>query len=306
MPYLLGAPLFSLGAVAIGMFAVLSHFLSFGHNSLMDTAMGYDNDDPNKKHHPLVADHSKLREAHNVIQWGLALMVCVFALISIFYGINPLYSLLGIVIYVAFGHAYNDGLSKESQGGFLAISLCFVGLILWSFFLSNAEMTGIFALYVVYTVLTLLFQISYSGFLKEITVGEQSNVLCKMGAHVDEHGYYHASYAQIYAYIIKAMTLAIAVIMVLRVVDPLEQLLCGVWLFIMGGLLIKAVSKLCVSREYKRDKELMNMSIVEIITIFIPIPIMIGFVEAGILMFVCVVYFFAMNKLIWKANVPKV
>ena len=45
-PYLTNATLFSLETATIFIFALLIHWVSFGHNSLMDTAMGYDLKDP--------------------------------------------------------------------------------------------------------------------------------------------------------------------------------------------------------------------------------------------------------------------
>lgn len=307
VPYLAGAPLFSWRALAIGLFALLAHWISFGHNSLMDTAMGYDRVDPSKSHHPLIAGRISLTVAHKVIHWGLCGLAVLSILISLSFSPNPLFAVISIFLWVVFGYAYNSGLSKESLLGFLPISVCFTAMGAWGWFLSHNSLDRLGWLLLAYFFTTILFQISWSGHLKELELKERSNILVKMGARIYEgeqsKGFLPGK-AWIYGCVVKLFNVPVLGVLILIEGFNFTRLL---WLSPLTVLVGYALFKLIKPREYIREKELRNMSMMEILTIYTPIPLVLPWLESIILMVFGVAYFWSMNKCLWGvATHPRV
>jgi len=302
VPYLTNASLFSWKTLAIGLFSLLAHWISFGHNSLMDTAMGYDKADSSKSHHPLVAGRISMTAAHNVIHWGLCGLAVLAIFISLKISPNPTIALVSIFLWAIFGYAYNSGLSKESLLGFLPISVCFTAMGAWGWFLSHKSLDGFGWLLLGYFFTTILFQISWSGHLKELELKERSNILVKMGAKV-ERGYFEPGYASIYGGTLKFINVPILGSLILGENFTLDRL---VWLSLIVILTCRWTSKLIFRREYIRPKELRNMSIMEIFTIYAPIPLVLPWLEASVLMLFGVLYFLAANRLLWGTSYPRV
>ena len=56
LPYLVaGGEFFSWFTLALALWSILVHHISFGHNTVLDTMLGWDSRDPNKRHHPLIS-----------------------------------------------------------------------------------------------------------------------------------------------------------------------------------------------------------------------------------------------------------
>jgi len=70
--------------------------------------------------------------------------------------------------------------------------------------------------------------------------------------------------------------------------------------------MIELADELTKERRYDRSRDLITMSIMEIATIFMPIPIMCGWVKGAILMLSGVGYFFLMNAILWERTYPRV
>jgi len=292
--------------VIIGALTWLIHVTSFGHNSLLDAAMMYDQRDPSKKHHPLISGAIKLHQAHNIIHWSLALLSIACALLTFFWALNPTVALICLIGWISFGHAYNDGLSKESLLGFLAISLCMTAMGGWGWFLSNHNLNSAGIIYLVYVFFCILYQISYSGFVKEMQVHEKSNILTKMGAHLDVDWKGEKTFvpgkAHIYACLIKGTGIIFG-IMLCWLNYSVERLVITV---ILTVLIITMLYCTTITRKYERGKELFRMSIMEILTIYLPIPLMLGAVDATILMSIGILYFFLINLVLWGKPYPRV
>lgn len=301
VPYLTNASLFSLEALIIGTFALLAHWISFGHNTLMDFALGYDKRDPSKQHFPLHRGALSLHAAHNVIHWGLSLLTVWAIILSFWLSPNPAASISFLLLWVVFGQAYNDGLSKESLLGFIPISVCFTAAALWGWFLSHRDIDTIGLLYSGYVFFTILFQISWSGFIKEIGLKERSNILVKMGAHLEEK-LFKPGKAWIYAWIIKGINLYFGILLLLQSFT-LERLVTVVLFSIFIIIMLHRLTK---SRIYRREKELMSMSIMEILTIYLPLPLLLDLCVAGILMIIGLLYFFLVNLWLWRVPHPAV
>lgn len=305
-PYLSNSPFFDVKTLLLATLFVLFHYLSFGHNSLMDASMMYDQRDKNKQHHPLVSGTIKLHEAHNVIHWGLSLAVMVAGVVTVFWASNITFAFLCLLGWVAFGHAYNDGLSKESLVGFLAISLSITASGGWGWFLSHNGLNLQGSTYLCYVFFTILYQISWSGFVKEMQVREKSNILSRMGACLDVtlrgEKKFIPGKARFYAYFVKGINLFLGCLLLYQ-----NFSLVGlVMLVLLGSVAIFCLYKTTRERVYNRGKELFLMSIMEIATIYLPIPLMLGPVEATTLMVIGVVYFFAINKVLWGKPYPRV
>jgi len=302
VPYLTNAEFFSLTTLEIALFAVLAHYLSFGHNSLMDTYGGWDYRDPSKKHHPLVSGRVSMTTAHNVIHWGLGLLSVIAAIISIYISPNPIMALTFILLWFVWGHAYNDGLDKECVLSFLPISICFTALGLWGWFLSHSQLDYVGLLLTGYFFFTILFQISWSGHLKELSLKERSNILIKMGASITPKGWFIPGASRIYGILIKAINLIFGILLMLANFTLVRL----VWYVILCLLSITMLHQLTKPRPYKRDSELFNMSLMEIFTIYMPIPLVLEWTEATILMLLGIIYFFGVNLLLWEKPHPKV
>jgi len=304
VPYLNNAKFFDIRTLVLAVSLIPFHYFSFGHNSLMDTAMGYDLRDPSKKHHPLVSGVISLHFAHNVIHWGLALLITWASIFTLIVSPNPAVALLCLMLWVAFGHGYNDGLSKESIFGFMSISICWVGATAWGWFLSHSSLDLLGVIYLAYTFFTILFQISWSGFIKEMALEERSNILKLMGAKIVERDgpYFEPSFAMYYGIAVKVINLSIGMVLL-----SMRYSVFGLVMFVVFyTIALLFMWKLVLPRPYRRGKELFNMSIEEIATIYLPIPIMMSAVEASVLMVVGVLYFFMVNFILWERPYPRV
>lgn len=288
----------------------LLHFVGFGLNSYLDTAMKYDIHDPAKKTHPLVSRKVSLSSACRVLNWGACLTV-LFAVIVTPHAQNPTFALAAFLIYIVFGYAYDCGLSKESLWGFGAISISFAALATWAWFLSHGTIGSLGWVLVSYVFFTILFQISYSGHLKELGVRERSNLLIRLGATLggfmasEKQGgcvYFAPGKSIYYGYIVKLTNLFLGGVL-LYLVFSWQGL---VSLIFFGSIALYFLHQLTKRRVYMRDRELLNMSLMEVATIFLPILIVAPFVPALALMVFGFVYFIGMNKLLWAAPHPRV
>jgi len=265
--------------------------------------MGYDLKDPSKRHHPLVAGRLSMTSAHNVIHWGLSWGAVLAILISLTFSPNPTLALVSIFLWFVFGYAYNAGLSKECLLSFLPISICFTAMGAWGWSLSHNSLDRLGWLLLAYFFMTILFQISWSGHLKELELKERSNILVKMGAKV-ENGKFTPGYSMVYGGVIKFVNVPVLGAFMLLEKFDITRL---IWLSVLVLLVAHYLFKLIKPRLYVREKELRNMSVQEILTIYAPIPLVLPWLEAIILMLFGVIYFLVANRLLWGvASHPRV
>ena len=306
LPYLMNANLFTFESLILFIYCIFVHWISFGHNSLMDTAMGYDKRDPSKRHHPLITGAISLSRAHNVIHWSLCGLAVGAILISLHFSPNPLLAVICIFLWFVFGYSYNSGLDKETILSFLPISICFTAMGAWGYFLSHDTIDKTGWILLAYFFFTILFQISWSGNLKELEMRERGNILVKMGAKVDVtwkgEKVFIPSYALTYGWLIKVANIFLGGVL-LHLNFSLLGLIPHVF---FGSFALFYLHKLTKRRIYNRSKELLNMSLEEISTIFLPLGILLLWFEASILMIVGVLYFFAVNSALWGKPYPRV
>jgi len=156
------------------------HYASFGHNSVMDYF--HDLKDPHKQHHPLIAQKIKYETAHNVIHTMLIISSISLIMISLT-SKKPVESLVALMMYLVFGHAYNDGLSKTTKHSWLPISLCFTSLFAYGWFLGGGEINIKFILLLIAVFMMIFYQIAFEGNLKDIC--HENNLLKNVAKKVE-------------------------------------------------------------------------------------------------------------------------
>lgn len=186
VPYLIagGSPVNLL--ILVPLFTIV-HYLSFGHNSLMD--YWYDVHDPNKKHHPLESGKITLHSAHKVIHYGM--VACTLLCVYVTYVLSPRFSLalLNLLMYIAWGHAYNDGLDKNTPHSWLSISMCFTHLAVYGWFLATGSIDWRLLIVALWAFLTIFYQIAWEGNLKDLwSEAERFNLLKTFGAELLRYG----------------------------------------------------------------------------------------------------------------------
>jgi len=309
-PYLHNAAPWTLAALSLVVLSIMNHWFIFGHNSLMDTAMGYDLPDPSKRHHPLVNGRIPIRQGHNVIHWGLNIVLTLEIFYTLWLSPAPVKAIAALLIWIVWGFSYNNGLSKESLLGFIPISVCFAAWAAWGWFLSHETLGFLGWCYVAYMFFTILYQISWSGFIKDFEMGERSNILQKMGARlyastipVTEMRRFSPGKAFWWGFGVKFAN--IAVLWIAYSALPKTLLMTG-WMIIMTILILAVLMKALPDRDYDREKELKVMSIMEILTIYMPIPLFVGWGPGLVMMVAGVCWFVGVNKLLWGKSTPGV
>lgn len=322
-------------ALILTIFMWFVHFASFSENSLFDFTQGYDRSDPAKSSHPLEQGTISVHSAVNVIVWAKALLMVVGALATIAWSPSPLWSMVALFMWYTWGTAYNIGLSKESLFGFIPISVCFTSMGSWAWLLSHSELGVLGTLYLAFVFFTILFQISWSGHLKEMGQEERSNILIKMGAELKpmwtkeevkslegvEPSYAKAvdgvtefipGKAKIYGGTIKIINLYLALMLFLvQVSEGILRIDMPLYWFSIVAIAVLSftatifLEKLVKQRIYHRPTELKNMGIEEIATIFLPMPVLMGFLSIPF-MAAAAIYYFGMNRWLWQASYPKV
>lgn len=305
VPYLTNGTLISLETLEVALFAVLAHYLSFGHNSLMDTYGGWDLKDPSKASHPLVAGRISMTAAHNVIHWGLALLAILGCIITFQLSPTPVIALLCLLMWFVWGHSYNDGLDKESLFSFVPISLCFTFMGMYGWFLSHGSLNMTGWLYIGYVFFLILFQISYEGCLKELEIRERSNILVKFGAEVRVVGgikRFIPGRSGNYGVVTKGLNVFFGLLLLLWNFNQVRL----VAFVILSALIFTLLHQLVKPRLYIRDKELLSMSIMEILSIYLAPWLMLDPLTVIILEVIGIFYFFGINLWLWKMPAPKV
>ena len=301
VPFLTGVDVPLIRVVAMSVFMFFIHIISFGENSLLDFTQGYDKVDPSKAHHPLSTGAISVPDAMKLIHWGKAILATVGCVMMILWSPNPVIAMFCLFMWYSWGTAYNLGLSKVSLLGFLPICLCFASMGGFGWFLSHKTLTQTIWWYLAYTFTVILFQISYSGHLKEMGQAERSNLLIKMGASLRD-GFFDPGWAFLYGCAVKGVSLYILI----RMMGPILFGPAVVWfMFILLGV-GAMTALLCMPRDYDRATELKRMSFMEILSIYAPIPLMLPWNQALLLMASGVAYFYLMNRALWGVSYPKV
>ena len=306
-PYLVaGGKLFSWYALLLAVWSIFTHHISFGHNTVMDTIMGWDLKDKNKLHHPLIKKRIREKTALKVIGVGIfiSFLIAIF-LVYISSG-NSFYAMSFFCLFLVGGMVYNNGISKVSVWDFIPISIGFTALSLYSYFLVATEFGEFIILIALYIFLTEWFEIGIEGEIKEIEIRDESNMLRILGTKCDGKTYSMGK-SIIYPWLLKLAALGIVGYMLYKFTFNWLTLS----LFIVGGALaLFFCYELTKKRQWDRKKSLRDMALEEVISIFLlPIILLpiIGSLEVFIIIVISIIYFVGMNAFIWNTRLaPKV
>lgn len=156
-----GAPFLSFFNGAVVLLATLLHWLAFGHNTLMDTARGFDKENPHRKHDPLVSGSLQLDTAHNWVNLlEILAAIAGVSLIAVSSG-NQVAALSFLILFAIAGHAYNDGLDRSTIWGFIPYTLSYTSLCAASYFLHATTLTPLFDFAIVYIILVEIFELAW-------------------------------------------------------------------------------------------------------------------------------------------------
>ncbi|MBA7525977.1 hypothetical protein ES705_18137 [subsurface metagenome] len=296
--YLLGGGnLFTFDSLFLGIFALLFHWFTYGHNSLMDTVSGYDLKDKHKSHHPLVRGDISLEYAHKVIHSGLFILTLIGIWFALKSDGSPFLAVAWFTIFITAGHAYNDGLSKVTIWSFVPITICFTSFGIFGYYIAATEMSDLMFCVALYFAVTWLFQISLSGELKEITERE-ANLLRYMGARVSNNRL-ELGKAKYYGWFVKLLNLGGGCFIIYR----FGFNLLSIALFaLLASFAIYFCHELTKDRILDRNKSLVHMASEEIVTIYIMPAILIpsiGLAASATLMVFGIVYFIIYNLFLW-------
>lgn len=297
IPFLAGGgTLFSFQGILLILFAWTSHLTSFGHNSLMDFQGGWDKEDPHKQHHPLCRGVISLKQANNVIH-TLLFVLAISGICLTFLGTgNQFYAVICLLLWIVAGHGYNDGLSKTLLPSFLPIntSIAFAGL--FGYFLAAQEFSMFSLMIALYIFLTIWFETSIEGNLKEIQAREE-NLLVWMGAKCDGKHFHPGRYVIIYGFLIKLAAIYIAIVLLRG-----QPLWLGAIALIFQIMMIFLALLLMMPQKWNRRTILKYCALEEVLSIYllciILLPI-IGYLEGLALMIGGIIYFYLFNKVEW-------
>ncbi|MCS7118283.1 MAG: UbiA family prenyltransferase [Thaumarchaeota archaeon] len=295
-----GGNLLSVQGLLVALYAYLVHIFASGHNSVADYM--WDLRDPAKQHHPLVSGKMSYNYAVNLINTGIIAVASAGVIMALMWSPRPELALASYVLFVIGGFTYNGALSKTSYLGWIASAISVTSFASYSYWLSASTLTPIGILYISYFFLTNVFQIGYSGYLKEIEVDDQPNMLHKLGARVVLGAYLPTIATIVWAVVVKMAAILVAMYMVfLRPSLPVV-----IWCIVVSIGIVVILGEMLAPRRWVRSRELKVMSLMEILSFYLVVPIIAPPLESVILMVFGVVYFYLMNKTLWGTSYPRV
>ncbi|MDG6224957.1 MAG: UbiA family prenyltransferase [Candidatus Thermoplasmatota archaeon] len=288
-------------------FGWLYHNAGYGHNSVEDYIQGFDRDDPHKSHHPLQIGSIHPKTARWVT---LSLIILSFVYGAFISNFDPL-ALCILLTLTAMGFVYNI-FGKRMGAKFLPIAIAHSLLFPFSYLGSGGAFDPALLLFTVvsltfYLVMQIIYQIMIEGDLKDICMSEAS-LLGRLGVHV-KGSKFKASIPA------RAMSALIKLISIAALISALIFQNARWWDFIpiliFAGLMLLIDLNLMKDREYDHGKCLRTMALMEVASTFALIaaiaPSIGGILPAFAIMVLMMLYFAAMNRLLWKTTLtPKV
>ncbi|MGA1792326.1 MAG: UbiA family prenyltransferase [Thermoplasmatota archaeon] len=288
-------------------FGWLYHNAGYGHNSAEDYIQGYDQDDPNKVHHPL---------QRGVIDPRTARYVCiVLVFLSFLYGIfisEFNWTAMVLLAIITFMGAVYNAAGKRMKGKFIPIAIAHSLLLPFAFFGSGgnietipgypyfAEVAGLAViLATAYLVIQIIYQIMIEGDLKDIDM-EEASFLKTLGASVENGLFTSSIFARAFSYVTKSLSLAVLF-----------------WLINAGGggfipyavlsafavFMLVLDDKLMGDRKWDHSDTLRSMAVMEVLSTFALVmaaaPLIGGTLEALMVMAFNIGYFVVLNRFLW-------
>lgn len=299
--YLLaGGKIGEIGALAWILYGTLFHAVGFSMNNLMDYKA--DKEDPSKKGHPLISGAISYETGVDV--------TCVLLFLLLLTGIMltkvSALAMWLLIFCVAMGVVYNLA-SKVYLWAPVPITLTFGPLPAVSYFATGGTNIIIISLVVAYFICQIWWQIAISGYLKELEVEEQPNLLRSWGARIFRGKLHMEGKALLLTKVSAAFKLLFFVLLLNR------NIRLSSW--IGGGFLVLAIAASINEVDtywvWNRTEALKFMAVVEITTFFALVAVLAPQIGGLIISFVLMVYFMvwymAFNKYYWGTLItPKV
>lgn len=285
-------------------FALLFHMTGFAMNNLADYE--YDKLDPYKKHFPLVSGR---------INYSNAMMVDII-LFAVTYGFAIL--LVGgriipvIFASVAFftGVGYNF-LNKRSKYGPTLISLSFSMLIPYVMLGDGYSHYIVILLYTAFAYLTMMYQISVSGYIKDIET-PQYNMLSKMGMRLLAGQIIFGMSVVIYSAALRYAIVVTGLILV-GFITHTSTVVVIAYMTVYAIFQISTIilsGRMIRNQKWVRDRFLKRMSLIEIMNYF-SIAILFGIIYGAywviFLIIFPIVWFIVFNRFMFHSTMfPRV
>ncbi|MGA1820069.1 MAG: UbiA family prenyltransferase [Thermoplasmatota archaeon] len=288
-------------------FGWLYHNAGYGHNSAEDYIQGYDQDDPNKAHHPLQRGAIDPRTARYVC----IVLVFLTFLYGIFISEFNWTAMVLLAVITFMGAVYNVA-GKRMKGKFIPIAIAHSLLLPFAFFGSGGEIENIvdypyfkeaaglaLILGTVYLIVQIIYQIMIEGDLKDIDM-EEASFLRTIGASVKDGVFTSSILARGFSYLTKS--LSIAVLFWLIHAGKGGFIPYAVLSFFAVFMLVLD-DKLMGDRKWDHSETLRSMAVMEVLSTFALViaaaPLIGGTFEALIVMAFNIGYFMILNRYLW-------
>jgi hypothetical protein len=286
-----GSSLLMVGVLVV--IGALVHWASFGSNSLTDVAA--DRADPFKQHHPLVSGRIPEDRAVRVLGWMQMLLLLVLCWLAR----GDWVGTLGVAVFGVCGYVYNFRFAKVSVWGWVPITLSFGGLSVWAMRLGG----HVNPLFLGWVCVQLVFQIDWSGRLKDLTTSEPSWMKL-LGARIT-NGMFLPGWSLLYAFELQVAQIALGTALLHAAgARGLPMVVVAALLGIVVGL---TWARLALPRFHSRVKDLRNMALHEVAATFIGLFAVAPFWVACALAAFGFVWFVFFNRILWGTVVaPRV
>jgi 4-hydroxybenzoate polyprenyltransferase len=288
------------------LWATLVHWVTFGHNTLMDTARGYDKENPRRKHDPLVSGEIQLDEAHNYVNWLLIFAAFAGLVLILTSPGQQIIALSFMILFIVAGHTYNDGLNKSSVLAFIPYTLAYGSLCSASYFLYATPITEprLFILSLIYIIFTLIFQVGWEIYLKDITNEKEPNLLRVMKVKVEKGKFKCSFRARLFAYGVK---IGVFVPLFLTTFVNIQATVEGVSALVLLVITVVFAVLQIESRDYNYNRDIMFILIEDFASILLLPVVIVGAIgpQGGIAVISMVVYtavwYILFNMLTWSS-----
>ncbi len=289
------------------LFGWLYHNSGYGHNSVEDFIQGYDEEDPNKSHHPLQRGVIDPRKARYVC---IVLVAATFLYGILISGLDPV--AMVILAIITFSGAVYNIYGKRMKGKFIPIALAHSLLLPFSYFGAGGELiftSGypyfeeplhlIVILSVSYMVVQIIYQIMIEGDLKDIDMDEAS-LLRTLGAGVEGGRFKAYLTARAFSLLIKSTSISLLFWIIFTARGgPLTYLL----LIVFSVLMIVQDDRMMMERPWDHSTTLKDMAVMEVLSTFALLlaaaPVIGGLWLALVVMLFNTCYFIIMNRFLW-------
>lgn len=280
------------GVFIWAVFGYLYHVIGYSMNSYADWKAGYDKNDPYKQHHPL--NTGKLSP-----DTAKLFIYTLFALGTI-YTIYIIPNLAGYIVFaiaVIFGVLYNT-IGKKTEFKFVFISIAHTGVFVLPYISLGGTINSLdFILGVIIMFLWIVFQISVSGEIKDITVDEE-NFLQSLDTVATDNRVEFGSLVRYYSYGLKLVTVGLALI----IASQYSNLYTYAGIILFSAPILFATFKLVSDGEFNRSKRLLQMSLIEGFTASLFVVMyshILGILTSVVIIAASFIYVFMGNKYLW-------